>query len=91
MVERRRRKKKKKKRYLKTVVGPRSKFEDARLLIEWEVLNVDLARGFVDRRRFPLDQAVVVHRRFRRQRHFKVAIGAAIHSNNSVVKYPIIQ
>ena len=72
---------KKQKRYLKAIVCPRSKFEDARLLVEGEVLDVDLARRFVDRRRFPFDEAVVVHRGLRRQRHFKVAVRTA----NSII------
>lgn len=63
--------------HLKTVVGPRAEFHNARLLIEGEVLDVDLAGRFVNGGRAPLDATRVVERRLRRQRHLEIAVGAA--------------
>ena len=37
--------------------------------------DIDLATGFVDSRRLPLNQPAMVHGGFGRQRHLKVAIG----------------
>ena len=59
---------------LKSVVGPRSELEHARLFVKGKILDIDLATGFVDGRRFPLDQTVVIHRRFSGKRHLKIAI-----------------
>lgn len=61
---------------LKTIVSPATKFEYASLLIEGKIFDVDLARRFVDRRRFPFDQTLVVDGRFGCQCHFEVTIGA---------------
>lgn len=63
--------------HLKTIVGPRAELHNARLLVEWEVFNIDFARRFVNGGRAPLDAARVVERRLRRQRHLEVAVGAA--------------
>lgn len=49
---------------LESVVRPAAKLEDARLLVEREVLDVDFTAGLVDGRGFPFDQARVVHRGF---------------------------
>ena len=62
---------------LVAVVGPRAELEHARLLVKGEVFDVDLATRFVDGRRSPLDQPVVVHGRLGRQRHLEIAVGAA--------------
>lgn len=62
---------------LKTVISPRTEFHHAGLFVEGEVLDVDLAGGLVDGGWFPLHAAGVVERRFCRQRHLKVAVGAA--------------
>lgn len=60
-----------------SVVSPRSKLHGTRLLVEREVLDVYLAEGFVDGRRFPHDFSRVVQYRFRHNRHLVIAIGAA--------------
>lgn len=62
--------------HLEAVVRPRAELEDARLLVEGEVLDVDLAARLVNGRRFPLDQAAVVHRCLGGQRHLEVPVGA---------------
>ena len=46
---------------LESVVCPAAELEHARLLVEGEVLDIDLATGFVDGRRLPLDQPAVIH------------------------------
>lgn len=60
--------------HLESIIGPAAEFEDARLLIEREVLDVDLTAGFVDGRWLPLDQASVIHRRFSGQRYLEISI-----------------
>lgn len=59
-----------------SVVSPRSKLHGTRLLVEREVLDVYLAEGFVNGRRFPHDFSRVVQYRFRHYRHLVIAIGA---------------
>ena len=73
--------------HLETVVGPRTELEDAGLFVEWKVLDVDLAAGFVDGRRFPFDQSAVIHGGFGRQRHFEIAVGATF--NQSFIEFQI--
>jgi len=63
--------------YLRSVVSPRAEFHVARLLVEREVLDVDLAEGFVNGRRFPLDGAVVAQDGFGHDGHFVITIGTA--------------
>ena len=63
--------------HLKPVIGPAAKLHDASLLVEWEVLNVHLARGVVNGRGPPLHQAGVEQRCLRGQGHFEVAVGTA--------------
>ena len=69
--------------YLRSVVSPRAEFHVARLLVEREVLDVDLAEGFVNSRRFPLDGAVVAQDGFGHDGHFVITVGAA--SGNKVI------
>lgn len=63
--------------YLEAVIGPRTKLEDAGLLIEWEVLHVDLAGRLIYGRRLPLDQSLMVDGGLRGQGHLEVAVRAA--------------
>ena len=44
---------------LEPIVCPRPKLHHASLFVEGKIFDVDLARGFIDGRRFPLDQPVV--------------------------------
>ena len=67
--------------HLIAVIRPTTELHDAGLFVKREILYIDFARRFVDRRRFPFDEAVVVHRGLRRQRHFKVAVRTA----NSII------
>lgn len=60
---------------LEPVVCPTAELEHARLLVEREILDIDLATRFVNGRRLPLNQPAVVHGGFGRQRHLKVAVG----------------
>lgn len=60
-----------------SVVRPRSKLHGTRLLVEREVLDIYLAEGFVNGRRFPHDFSRVVQYRFRHYRHLVIAVGAA--------------
>lgn len=46
--------------YLNAIVSPRAKFHVAALLVKWEILHVDLARGFVNGRRLPYHFAGVL-------------------------------
>jgi hypothetical protein len=62
--------------YLKTVVGPGSKLHDARLLVKWKILYVDLTRRLVDGRRLPFHAASVVECSLRCQSDFKVSVSA---------------
>jgi hypothetical protein len=39
--------------HLEAVVSPGTEFHDAALLIKWEILDINLAGGFVDRWRLP--------------------------------------
>lgn len=66
--------------YLETVVGPATEFQYARLLVEWEIFDVNLAGRFVYSGRLPFDQSLVVDGRFCRQRHFEVPIGTEINA-----------
>ena len=66
--------------HLETVVRPTTEFQDARLLVEGEVLDVDLAARLVNGGRLPLDQAAVVHGRLRGQRHLEVPVRAKSHT-----------
>ena len=59
---------------LKAIVCPATKLHDAGLFVKWEILYIDFATGFVDGRRLPLDQPVVVDGGFGRQRHLEVSI-----------------
>ena len=63
--------------HLEAIIGPAAKLHDASLLVEWEVLNVHLARGVVNGRGPPLHQAGVEQRCLRGQGHFEVAVGTA--------------
>lgn len=63
--------------YLEAVIGPRTKLEDAGLLVEGEVLHVDLARWLIYGRRLPLDQSLMVDCGLRGQGHLEVAVRAA--------------
>lgn len=46
--------------YLEAVVSPTTKFEDAGLLVEGKILDIDLARALVNGGGFPFDEALVV-------------------------------
>ena len=63
-------------RHLETVIGPTTELHDAGLFVKGEIFYIDFATGFVDGRRPPFDQAVVVDGGFGRQRHLEVSIGA---------------
>lgn len=71
--------------YLVAVVRPRAELHEATLFVEREPLDVHLAAGLVDGRWVPVDLAAEMHRRFREQRHFVVAIGTARISIYAVV------
>lgn len=60
--------------HLVSVIRPTTEFHDARLFVKWKILYIDFATRFVDGRRFPLDQPVVVDGGFGRQRHLEVSI-----------------
>lgn len=62
--------------YFETIIRPATKFEDAGLFVERKILNIDLTRGFVNSRWFPLDQALVVDGSFGSKCHFEVAVRA---------------
>jgi hypothetical protein len=64
--------------YLESIVGPRSKLHEARLVIEGEVPDVDFARRFENGRRRPQYFACVVQHGFCHRRHHVLAVGAAI-------------
>ena len=64
--------------YLETVIRPAAKLHDTGLLVEWEVLDVNLARRLVDGGRLPLDEAVVPQGRLGRQGHLEIAVRTAI-------------
>ena len=84
---------KKRKTDLESVVCPTAKLEHARLFIEWEILDIDLATRFIDGRRLPLNQPAIVHGGFGRQRHLKVAIGTCdvrINGNENINSFFII-
>lgn len=40
--------------HLEAIVSPGTELHDAALLIKWEILNINLAGGFVDRWRLPV-------------------------------------
>lgn len=63
--------------YLKAVIGPRTELEDAGLLVEWEVLDVDFTGRFIYRWWLPLDQALMVDGGLRGQGHLEVSVRAA--------------
>lgn len=63
--------------YLKTIIGPRTKLEHTGLLVKWEVLDVDFARGLINRRWLPLDQSLMVDCGLRGQGHLEVSVRAA--------------
>lgn len=67
--------------YLKTVVGPTTKFEDARLLIERKIFDVDFARALVNSRRLPLDEALMVDGGLGRQGHLEIPVRAVREPN----------
>jgi len=66
--------------YLESVVRPATEFQHARLLVEREKFHVDLARRFEYGRRFPFYQPYVVYGRLGGQRHVKIPVGAADHT-----------
>ena len=74
-------------RHLETVIGPTTEFHDARLFVKGEILYIDFATRFVDGGRFPLDQTVVVHRGFGRQRHLEVSIRTGHTHTRTVCRY----
>lgn len=59
---------------LEAIVGPRSEFHDARLLVEWEILDVDLAGGLINCRRLPFHPSGVVESGFGGQCHLEIPI-----------------
>ena len=61
-----------------SVRSPRPKLHVARLFVEWKVLDVNFAKGFVNGGRFPRDGTVVAQDRFCHDGYFVVAIGAVI-------------
>lgn len=64
--------------YLKSVVCPATKLENARLFIKWKVFDVDLARALVNCRRFPFDQPLIVDGSLGGKSHFEVSVRAEI-------------
>lgn len=60
-----------------TIVTPGTEFHVARLLIEWEIFDVDFAEGFVDGRWFPPHSSVVMQNSFRHYRDFVITISTA--------------
>lgn len=58
------------------VVSPRTKLHEASLLVKGEVLHVDLAKWFIDGRRFPHDLPRMVQNCLGHNGHLVVAIGA---------------
>ena len=60
--------------HLVAVIRPTTELHDAGLFVKREILYIDFARRFVDRRWLPLDQTVVVDGGLGRQRHFEVPI-----------------
>lgn len=66
--------------YLEAVICPTTEFEDAGLLVERKILDVDLARRLVYGRRLPLDQTLVIDGGLGGQGYLKVAVRAAMQS-----------
>lgn len=68
--------------YLEAVVRPTTKFEDASLLVEGKILDIDLARALVYGRRFPFDQALVVDSGLGGQGHLEIPVRAVRERTN---------
>lgn len=62
--------------YHVSIVGPRAELHEAGLLVEGEILDINFAKGLVNRRRLPHHFARVMKDRFSHDGHFVVAIGA---------------
>lgn len=67
--------------YLKTVVRPTTKLEDARLLVERKVFDVDLARALVNGGWLPLDEPLMVDGGLCGQGHLEIAVRAVRQPN----------
>lgn len=64
--------------YLEAVIRPTTELEHAGLFVEWEILDVNLARGFVDGRWLPFHQPLVVDGSLGGEGYLEVTIRAAI-------------
>lgn len=63
--------------YLEAVIGPRTKLENAGLLVEREVLDVNFTGGFIYCRWLPFDQSLMVDCGLGGQGHLEVSVRAA--------------
>lgn len=61
------------------VVSPWTELHEARLFVEWEVLDIDLAERLVDGRRFPNHFACVMQNGLRHDGDLVVAVGTETH------------
>lgn len=64
-----------------TIVGPGAELHEAGLLVEWEVLNVDLAEGLVDGWWLPQHLARVVQDGLRHDGHLIITVGTGTNKN----------
>ena len=76
--------------HLVAVIRPTTELHDAGLFVKREILYINFARRFVDRRWLPLDQAVVVDRGLGRQRHFEVPIRTEQFNSHQFVFFGLV-
>ena len=73
-------------------MGPRAKLHPAQLLVEWKVLDINLAAGLINGWRVPQHLSRIMQNCFGHDGHLVVAIGTELEKNQMSVshKYPFI-